>query len=286
MESKDNKYFKWYWSICERAKDRVLESSIYTEKHHIYPKSIYGENDNLVKLTAKEHFIVHLLLWQGFKQKYGTMDERTRKMASAFTMMARVSDGQKRIRIDSNRYEMLKVAKLNATMGVKQSIETIQKRIIKNTGKKRTQLTKDKIGFANKGKIHEDGKCIFMYDKNFNFIKKYHSIYKASIDTGQNYGTIRRCAMGIYKTSGKGQYTWSFKKLNDNDIVLLNENIITHKGSIPVEQYKNNILVDTYPSIKTASIVTNINAVSISYACNGKQITAGGYIWKYKNERL
>ena len=66
-----NKYFKWYWSICNRAKDRVLSPDIYVEKHHIYPNSIYGKNQDLVKLTAKEHYIVHLLLWQGFRNKYG-----------------------------------------------------------------------------------------------------------------------------------------------------------------------------------------------------------------------
>lgn len=55
-------YQKIYDKIINNAKDRKLEC--YTEKHHIIPKCLGGSNDksNLVRLTAKEHFIVHWLL--------------------------------------------------------------------------------------------------------------------------------------------------------------------------------------------------------------------------------
>lgn len=58
----DNKYTHWYYQIIDRAKSRILTD--YTEKHHIIPKSLGGQNnkDNLVKLTPREHFICHLLL--------------------------------------------------------------------------------------------------------------------------------------------------------------------------------------------------------------------------------
>ena len=58
----ENKYTKWYYSIIENAKNRIINE--YTEKHHIIPKSLNGNNskDNLVKLTAREHFICHMLL--------------------------------------------------------------------------------------------------------------------------------------------------------------------------------------------------------------------------------
>ena len=57
-----NKYTKWYNSIISNAKSRVING--YTEKHHIIPKSFGGSNkkENLVSLTAREHFICHLLL--------------------------------------------------------------------------------------------------------------------------------------------------------------------------------------------------------------------------------
>jgi len=60
----ENKYSKYYYNIINRAKSRELAPNIYTEKHHIIPKSCGGDNSpaNLVKLTAREHFICHLLL--------------------------------------------------------------------------------------------------------------------------------------------------------------------------------------------------------------------------------
>ena len=59
-----NKYLKLYNSIIENAKTRNLNKTIYVEVHHIIPKSLKGTNDlsNLVKLTAREHYIVHQLL--------------------------------------------------------------------------------------------------------------------------------------------------------------------------------------------------------------------------------
>jgi len=58
----DNKYTSLYYKIVDRAKTRIYEG--YTEKHHIIPRSLKGSNDksNLVKLSAREHFIVHWLL--------------------------------------------------------------------------------------------------------------------------------------------------------------------------------------------------------------------------------
>lgn len=67
-------YLKIYNNIINRGKDRNWKSSrytrgsvcsnCYTETHHIKPKCIGGDNklDNLVVLTAKEHFLCHYLL--------------------------------------------------------------------------------------------------------------------------------------------------------------------------------------------------------------------------------
>ena len=56
-------YQKIYDQLIARAKTNrnLLE---YTEKHHVIPKSLGGDDsaDNLVILTAREHFMAHLLL--------------------------------------------------------------------------------------------------------------------------------------------------------------------------------------------------------------------------------
>ena len=60
----ENKYSKIYYSIMSNAMSRILPTETYTEKHHIIPKSLGGNNskDNIATLTAREHFICHWLL--------------------------------------------------------------------------------------------------------------------------------------------------------------------------------------------------------------------------------
>jgi hypothetical protein len=66
----ENKYKLWHDKIIARAKNRTLEG--YKEVHHIIPRSCGGSNDkdNLVALTAREHYIIHLLLIKFIEKKY------------------------------------------------------------------------------------------------------------------------------------------------------------------------------------------------------------------------
>ena len=149
MEEKDNKYLKWYWNICENAKCRTLSNKTYFEKHHIYPKSIYGENKNLVSLTAREHYLVHLLLWQGLKYKFGSMDSNTKKMASAFAMLNRLITTNK---YDSKLYSFLKEAYREGQMGRVYSVETRQKMSFSKrnmTDETKRKMSESKMGEKN-----------------------------------------------------------------------------------------------------------------------------------------
>ena len=58
----DNKYTREYFKIIGIAQNHTYQG--YTERHHIIPKSLGGSNDpdNLVRLSAREHFICHRLL--------------------------------------------------------------------------------------------------------------------------------------------------------------------------------------------------------------------------------
>ena len=55
-------YISVYNSIIYNRKSNAISG--YTESHHIIPRSLGGDNskDNLVNLSAREHFIAHLLL--------------------------------------------------------------------------------------------------------------------------------------------------------------------------------------------------------------------------------
>jgi hypothetical protein len=126
-----NKYYKWYFNIVNQAKSRILPHE-YTEKHHIIPKSLGGNNtkENLVILTAREHFICHLLL-----TKFTDGHDR-RKMKFALNRML---SGKDRHIPNSRIYKRIR----------EESIKLLSEL---NLGKKRSSETCKKISESRKGK--------------------------------------------------------------------------------------------------------------------------------------
>lgn len=63
-------YKNQYNKLVTRAKSRSISG--YKETHHILPRSMGGtdEPQNLVELTAREHFIAHLLLLKIYPNNY------------------------------------------------------------------------------------------------------------------------------------------------------------------------------------------------------------------------
>lgn len=97
----NNKYTTWYNLLINNAKNRKIDG--YTEKHHIIPSSLGGTNDddNLVKLTAREHFICHLLL-----TKMTTGNDRY-KMNYALHMLSNANNiGEGRYKPTSRIYDL------------------------------------------------------------------------------------------------------------------------------------------------------------------------------------
>lgn len=93
----DSKYTKWYFSIIKNSKPIG-----YTEKHHIIPKSLGGSNkkENLIKLSAREHYIVHLLL---MKMCVNKRDRE--KMAAAYQHMSKTRNSSTKQRYNSRLYD-------------------------------------------------------------------------------------------------------------------------------------------------------------------------------------
>lgn len=132
-------YHKAYRNIVQRAidEDRKWRNGIYYERHHILPKSLGGSDkqDNIVLLTAREHYICHLLL----VKMYEAYEESHIKMLRALNMMKVKHDRHERdFKFSSRLYECMKarlygedgllVGKNNPQYGVKQSEETRKKK--------------------------------------------------------------------------------------------------------------------------------------------------------------
>jgi hypothetical protein len=79
----------------------------YFERHHIIPISLGGNksyaigSDNIVLLTAREHYIAHRMLWLIYK---------TREMGFAFHKMVFSESPLQKRRFDSKAYEAAKIA--------------------------------------------------------------------------------------------------------------------------------------------------------------------------------
>lgn len=101
-----NRYTVVYFKIIDRARseERVKGKGVYYERHHILPRSAGGSDTkaNLVLLTAKEHFICHLLLTKMFEGTY-----LQSKMKHAFSCMANLCNrDQKRTVSRCYRFEV------------------------------------------------------------------------------------------------------------------------------------------------------------------------------------
>lgn len=98
-----NKYTYWYNSIINSARNRKLAG--YCETHHIIPRSLGGSNDidNLVDLTAKEHFICHLLL-----VKMVPANQNQKLIYAAWCMSNLQNSLQQRHKVTGRTYDWLK----------------------------------------------------------------------------------------------------------------------------------------------------------------------------------
>jgi rubrerythrin len=159
-------YQKIYDSIIEKARseDRVKVKKdnanyVYYERHHIIPKCLGGgdEEENLVLLTAREHFICHKLLTYIFPNK--------RKIATAFHYMI---FGKGHYNVSNRDYsyarELISLIPMSEETRKKigEAIKKIKRKPVSdrtkellriiNTGKTHTEETKKKMSSLRKGK--------------------------------------------------------------------------------------------------------------------------------------
>ena len=191
----DNKYYMWYRQLVS-TKNRVLDC--YTEKHHIIPRCMGGDDsvENLVVLTAREHYIAHLLLTKCTSSVY------KQKMSYALWNMVNRDNGE---RTSSTNYSNVRTkhAKMlsenssgsgNPMFGKQVSDETRQKISAKNKGRKLSVETRKRMSNANKGSnnsmfgIKKSEACILASSKRMmenNPMKKEDVVNKIK-DTKKN----------------------------------------------------------------------------------------------------
>ena len=105
-------YQRIYDSLISNAQSRK-ETSGYTEIHHIHPKSLGGtdDEDNLVTLTAKEHYVAHHLLYLIYKDT-----EYAQPMAFAWHCMSVMNKTGNRY--SATKYSIARTAFMKYNTGI------------------------------------------------------------------------------------------------------------------------------------------------------------------------
>lgn len=163
---KNQLYLNRYLKFINSRKLRTYIG--YTENHHIVPKSMGGSKElsNMIKLSAREHFIAHWMLWKAYQNKEMTFafwsmkmnpkEKRSFKLTSKTYSILKEQHSKlqsERIKIHNPMFNQTTKDKLRKSKtGTKASEETKLKMSIKQKGIKKSQETKLKMSLSSKGK--------------------------------------------------------------------------------------------------------------------------------------
>ncbi len=100
-----------------KTKQRKKKQGTYYERHHVVPVSLGGTNspDNLVLLTAKEHFLVHKLLFKHYMLEGNTKQQHS--MALAFHRLSKQTYNGVERKFTAKSYALVKRAISKAMTG-------------------------------------------------------------------------------------------------------------------------------------------------------------------------
>lgn len=231
-------YQKIYNQLIDRAKIRNLKG-VYFERHHIIPRAHGGNNkkENLVKLTAREHLLAHLLLWKIHKDS---------SMACAVWFMAHTRG----IRINSHTYE---------TLRIQQSIYVANKM----KGRIVTQHTRDLIGKAHIGKIVSQSTKDLISVSRQGSIRKPKG-YKHSMSEEEKLRRSNRKGKGLGNPGFVGTHTpesidkmrakkenhppTNFKRMSANGIIFPSAVAASKELGVTYNWLMRRIKMDKYPN--------------------------------------
>ena len=204
-------YIKHYNLLISTRKERITNKELYYEKHHIIMRSMGGSNkkENIVLLTAREHFIAHWLLWRIYRNK---------ETANAFFSMCRKSKNQQRSISSSIAYseargnlKILNSGNNNPRFGVTVTEETRKKLSDKNRKYPLDHPRSSSVyKVIDKNKINPvKPKRIQRINPLTNDIKEYKSISEAARDMNMKRPTAIQFVLNGKNKTCKG-FIWKY----------------------------------------------------------------------------
>ena len=264
-------YKKNYYDYIAYVKtlNRYKGDGNYYEKHHIVPRSLGGKDteNNLVLLTAREHYLAHYLLWKFLPCK---------STVYAFMLMNSNCERKSVHILSSKMYEEIR----------KQF--TLESKILQKKRFENNPELRKIVGERSKGNKSTKGKKWFTNG----IINTVSDICPDGFILGMTYHNKEETRKK-QKKNKKGKHPWNYgksgykvpnskgKKRNIETRKRMSEN----RPKKAVLQFDlNGNFIKEYPSQIEAERQTGIPNTNISYCCNGKYSQAGGFIWKRKGE--
>lgn len=311
-------YLKTYEALISKA--RTAKKKGYTEEHHIIPKSIYGQGlldesglshvddeNNLVTLTAREHFVAHWLLHRAFPED--------RNLALAFFGMAYLkSTDQKRDYIISSRTfaearEAGAKAKEKSILQYDLKGNYLREWDSLNDAAEELGIVPSGIGqclsdksqsaggymwrlktedFAKKIESYDPdtiAKPVGKYSLDGKLIEKFKSYLEAGDKTRFTEGQIRAAIKRRSKPRGCDFFFVGYERGEEVLQQVEPYKAKLHGFSIPVVQLTlDGEFIAEHPSAKEAQKALGYARSHIGSACKGKRPHALGFRWMYKTD--
>lgn len=160
--------------------------------------------------------------------------------------------------------------------------------INRNDGKRYVGITSSKpiYRWGKDGNKYKGSPHFFSAIKKYGWDSFEHIIVKDNLPE-QCAKTLEKVLIKLWDTTNpKNGYNISFGGEGNSgrkySVEEKNKRAISHYK--PVEQWTNDEYIQSFPSIKDAAKYLGICPSSITEVVKGKRRTAGGYIWKYKED--
>ncbi len=163
-----------------------------------------------------------------------------------------------------------------------------------NYGKKMTPEQKEILRNATKGRIRTEeeirkfiksrGNAVHQYDLNGRYLNTYDSARDAARKTNTDSSSLKQCCNKNHRHANN--FIWRYEKdgYAPHVDIDISKEISPKKNMSPVNQYDlNGRYIRSFSSIKEAASYVNCSKSNIFDAVSGRQNTAKGFIWKYKN---
>lgn len=283
-------YRKHYDSLMKKARERDWRLLPYFERHHIVPRSEGGGNEdtNLIKLTAREHFLAHWFLYRE--------DPSIKSRVFSFWRMCNgrgSTPPEHWLTISSRCYEEARKAHSEAISkalkGKKKTPEHVKKVADKIRGLKRTEEQKAKLRKPHK--YSEEGlyrKRASMIGKTPRNIRKVDMLDVNTYDTIRSFSSIKEAAKFVNlvgsniqvaaKTGSiSGGHRWKYSEQVDyksKEKKTLAKKVKAYRIESP-----DQIII--FDSMREAFEYTGISKSAIHTRCNRKDNEYKGWCFEY-----